>query len=552
MAKRSSSLAPTPNRDHLEMVIEARRLNRTSIQVSVTASPAGPLAKPVKTALAEGVAEALNPSLHPLSSSDAGHAGRTMAAALLPATVYERLYVSVARAKQAGARGLRLRLVLDESLAPLPWELIQRPEVTADSAHSGCLLLDPFFSMVRGAATSAAAFSNVRDAQRLLFLGAVSQDGHDIFDVDAEFKALKKNTKQLGTLLVPFFRTAGDFAGISDVLAGGAGIVHYSGNAFIGNGRGYLVAHAQSTVDAIDTPTLGATLARVGTRVAVLTATESHASLIVDPLLRAGVPVVIAFNGGYLTNDASIEFCGALYRALAAGLSVDEAVSHGRGRLAELSLRHGSVDWGHIVLHMATESAVPFPREARDVPVALQRKTRAMHQQTASHVEALMEELDGDDYGPLVSTLSERGVLIVGRFSDRRRRILEAIKAHLRHHAAGYKPVLFTFEKPKSRNLMESIAVFAGMSRFVIADLTEPKSLPAELAAIVPHSPSVPVIAIASKTTREYDLFDSLRDYRSVIKDVVRYTSEADLLRRLDTDVVEPVEARRRELLANR
>jgi hypothetical protein len=82
------------------MVIEARRLNRTTIQVSVTASPAGPLAKPVKTALSDSLADALRPShSHSLPSSDAGHAGQTMAAALLPAAVYERLYVSVGRAK---------------------------------------------------------------------------------------------------------------------------------------------------------------------------------------------------------------------------------------------------------------------------------------------------------------------------------------------------------------------------------------------------------------------------------------------------------------------
>jgi len=535
------------------MVIEARRVNRTSIQVSVTASPAGALAKPVRTTLSRSDADALLPSWSSsLSSSGAGHAGRTMAAALLPPAVYERLYTSVSRAKEAGARGLRLRLVLDESLAPLPWELIQRPEVTSDSARSGFLLLDPFFSMVRGAATRAAAFSNVRGEQRLLFLGAVHRDGTDIFDVTTEFKALQKHTKPLGTLLVPFFRTAADFAGISDVLAGGVGLFHYSGNAFVQDERGFLVAHAQSTEQAIDTPTLGSALARAGVRVAVLTATESHATPIVAPLLQAGVPVVIAFNGGQLTNEASIEFCGALYRALAAGLSIDEAVAHGRGRLAELTLQHGSVDWGHIVLHMATESAVPFPREAHDVPVAIQQKTRATHRKTASHVEGLMAQLDGDDYGPLLSTLSERGVLIVGRFTERRRTILEAIKAHLQNHASGYTPVLFTFEKPKSRNLMESIALFAGLSRFVIADLTEPKSVPAELAAIVPHSPSVPVIAIASRTTREYPLFESLKDYRSVIKDVVRYTSEADLLRRLDAEVVEAAEARRRELLANR
>jgi hypothetical protein len=51
-------------------------------------------------------------------------------------------------------------------------------------------------------------------------------------------------------------------------------------------------------------------------------------------------------------------------------------------------------------------------------------------------VAALVEKPDGDDYGALLSELSERGVLILGRFTDRRRRILEAIGQRLRQHLA--------------------------------------------------------------------------------------------------------------------
>jgi hypothetical protein len=45
--------------------------------------------------------------------------------------------------------------------------------------------------------------------------------------------------------------------------------------------------------------------------------------------------------------------------------------------------------------------------------------------------------------------------------------------------------VLFTFQKPKGRDRIESAVGFAALSRFVIADLTEPKSLPTELQQIV-------------------------------------------------------------------
>ena len=83
----------------------------------------------------------------------------------------------------------------------------------------------------------------------------------------------------------------------------------------------------------------------------------------------------------------------------------------------------------------------------------------------------------------------------------------------------------------------------------MIADLTEPKSVPAELEAIVPDYPSVPLVAIAADTTREYPLFEHIARYRSVIETIVRYDGETDLLKRLDAEIIEPAEAKRESLL---
>ena len=535
----------------MDFEIHAWRENAKSIQVLVHSSPAGKFQRPIKVPFNEAKAEELRPNYigGPHPSSVAVNTGRELSRALLPHQVYELVYRSVARAKAEGAQGLRLRLTLDPSLADLPWEFLYRPELPLGEARSGFLLLDPFFSIVRGAAKPGAHFSPVRAAQRLLFLGALHEQHGDIFEVETEFAALRKSTEKLGELLIPFFLPAGDRTGIDDVLSVETPLFHYSGNAYVAEGQGYCVDYAQSVKDQIASVELGRRLSAAKVRVAVFMATESHASQFVTPILDAGVPVVIAFNGPDLTNKTSIEFCGALYRALAAGLSIDEAVGFGRSRLAEISLKDGNVDWGFLVLHMTTEHAIPFPRFGSDVPRGTQQATRAAHHQAISHVAELVEALDGDDYGALLSELSERGVLILGRFTDRRRRILEAIRQRLRQHPARYKPVLFTFDRPPSRDLVESIRWFAGASRFVIADLTEPKSVPAELEAIVPDYPSVPLVAIAADTTREYPLFEHIARYRSVIETIVRYDGETDLLKRLDAEIIEPAEAKRESLL---
>jgi hypothetical protein len=66
--------------------------------------------------------------------------------------------------------------------------------------------------------------------------------------------------------------------------------------------------------------------------------------------------------------------------------------------------------------------------------------------------------------------------------------VLDGLREELRQR--DYTPVLFDFGKSASKDLTGTIQTLANMARFVIADLTDPKSVPHELAMLVPTTPS--------------------------------------------------------------
>jgi len=116
--------------------------------------------------------------------------------------------------------------------------------------------------------------------------------------------------------------------------------------------------------------------------------------------------------------------------------------------------------------------------------------------------------------------------------------VLEGIKAYLEKHSNRYIPELFTFRKPDSRDLIEAIIGFAALSRFVIADLSEPKSVQSELEPIVRYFQSVPVVPVINRTGKEYATLSSLLRFANVVKPTVRYRNLDDLREKLQEEVV--------------
>jgi hypothetical protein len=141
----------------------------------------------------------------------------------------------------------------------------------------------------------------------------------------------------------------------------------------------------------------------------------------------------------------------------------------------------------------------------------------------------------------VIDAITAKVVLILGRFTPERKVVLDAIRGKLRQR--DYLPVLFDFEKPSSRDLTETVRTLAHMARFVIADITDAKSIPQELIAIVPNLPSVPVQPLLLASQHEYGMFEHLRRFPWVLEPVL-YESQEALLMELELKVIAPAEAK--------
>jgi hypothetical protein len=389
--------------------------------------------------------------------------------------------------------------------------------------------------------------------QRGLFVGTFFDDGSDAWAVQVEYESLSKSMRPIRDLLYLNFERADIPSAIERQLAEGCDLFHYAGHTEIEEGRGTLVQLARSQepayLDALPgraawaySDVLASRLAHAGVRLAVFNACNSGFWPFIRPFMRSGIPAVVGVQGG-VGNLAALNFSESLYKSLAVGLSLDEALTYARLYVVEPGRSKYDCDWGRFMAYMPTDSAVLFPRSARRPMQKRQRQVRAARGQTIREVQEMAEQLDGAGVSRVLSDIAQRSVLILGRFTEQRKAVLDAIKSALSKPPLQYLPILFDFDKPGERDLIESIVHFAAVSRFVIADLSDPKSVPAELQAIVPNFPSLPVVLIIETAQREYPVADNILRRESVRKPIVRYRDEAHLLEILEEQVLSPAEA---------
>ncbi len=145
----------------------------------------------------------------------------------------------------------------------------------------------------------------------------------------------------------------------------------------------------------------------------------------------------------------------------------------------------------------------------------------------------------------LLDAASDKLVLLLGRFRGRQADVLIALERAIGD--LDYLPIVFRFEGPKDRDVIETVAMLAGMSKFVIADLTSPRSTPLESHLIIPDM-AVPFVPIVRAGERPFSMFSALQRKYAWVLPTVEYKTDQHLIRQFKNKIVTPAVALARRL----
>ena len=381
----------------VDFELRAWQADDTHVQVLVHRSPAGCMRRPVTVPFS--LAAFRGPSAifdggvwwsdGPAVTTQMTAMGRELGAVILPPEALSLLDLSLARL--ADDDGLRIRLCLDPALAALNWEFLRRPQPHDSESLDGFLALDPRLSIVREPAWGGRSTAPVLQPRRMVFVGCRWDEDWDRWDVEEEYQTLTSEiASNKDALAIEPFIPAAD-KGIELALAAPSTIFHYSGHTGVAKGRAFLTRHAFSEsrgmphhvkdslagehlyCDPFYVSSLGALMARAGVQLATFTACFSARWAVVEPLLKSGLPVLIGAPD-ILSTKGCVLFSQKLYGALAAGLSVDEAVSAARLHV----LNHTGdrcFDWGALCVYMTSSAPIPVPAATGDRVAHVQRES---------------------------------------------------------------------------------------------------------------------------------------------------------------------------------
>lgn len=136
--------------------------------------------------------------------------------------------------------------------------------------------------------------------------------------------------------------------------------------------------------------------------------------------------------------------------------------------------------------------------------------------------------LNNRNISRIIDAASERWVLILGRFTEGKK-ILVEIENEMKK--LGKIPIIFDFPPPERRDLIETLLLLAGLSAFVVVEMTNPRSTPLEVQVIVPNF-GVPVLPLVRGKATVPVMFSGLRKFQWV-HTPMNYEDERDLVEKL-------------------
>ena len=146
--------------------------------------------------------------------------------------------------------------------------------------------------------------------------------------------------------------------------------------------------------------------------------------------------------------------------------------------------------------------------------------------------------LNNKELRDVINTLTSKTVLILGRFAiTERKEILDALRTRLREY--DLLPIVFDFDRPIDKDFTETIKTLAGISYFVIADITNPKSSPLELQATVPDY-QIPFVPIIQEGESPFAMMVDLQKKYNWVLPTRSYDSIETLLAALKPGIIDP------------
>lgn len=369
-------------------------------QVRVTHSPAGEQVQGVPTQYDVGRLQPLLESLEQggLDWPAVMELGILLAGVLLPGPVYDLLNRSIDIVTTRGGR-LRLRLMLDDHLHRVPWEYLLPNRASGEATAADFLALSPEVSIVRHQAARLPVPAVKAELPAQMVVALSSPVGWPTLAVDDERQviaaALAGNEQVQVTWKQPASRDS-LWAGVDR-----AHLFHFAGHGGVrvdrgGEPRGLLVLEDEyGDAEEVEASEIARELRQRGVRVAVLGACRSGQrgdvkawDSVATALLKANLGGVVAMQHDVLDASATA-FAAEFYRSLLAGLTIDEAVTHGRIKVAA----RDAGGWGTPVLYLRAEDGIVFPEYTADPSLKQQRKQRTV--EANQRVEKVHGKLTG-------------------------------------------------------------------------------------------------------------------------------------------------------------